>query len=116
MQFHLVAETVHLAVAISIAICSLCGNDLDLDVAEDDDEQRATQYVRFNGNIRRGFHNDNEANFVESDSECEQTISADASSAAQQSEINNEQRMQRERIVFCLGLAYLVLKIIFWLI
>ncbi|KAL7724636.1 hypothetical protein ACLKA6_013870 [Drosophila palustris] len=47
---------------------SLCGNDLDLDVAEDDEEQRATQYVRSNGNIRRGFHNDNEANSVESDS------------------------------------------------
>ncbi|XP_032292852.1 transport and Golgi organization protein 11 isoform X2 [Drosophila virilis] len=30
-------------------------------------------------------------------------------------EINNEQRMQREKIVYCLGLAYFVLKTIFWL-
>uniref|UniRef100_A0A1A9UVB1 Mff-like domain-containing protein n=1 Tax=Glossina austeni TaxID=7395 RepID=A0A1A9UVB1_GLOAU len=30
-------------------------------------------------------------------------------------EINNEQRMQREKIVYCLGLAYFVLKAIFWL-
>uniref|UniRef100_A0A1A9W3N1 Mff-like domain-containing protein n=1 Tax=Glossina brevipalpis TaxID=37001 RepID=A0A1A9W3N1_9MUSC len=30
-------------------------------------------------------------------------------------EINNEQRLQREKIVYCLGLAYFVLKAIFWL-
>lgn len=30
-------------------------------------------------------------------------------------EINNDQRMQREKIVYCLGLAYFVLKTIFWL-
>ncbi|KAH8327244.1 hypothetical protein KR074_007954 [Drosophila pseudoananassae] len=30
-------------------------------------------------------------------------------------EINNEQRTQREKIVYCLGLAYFVLKTIFWL-
>ncbi|XP_046865753.1 transport and Golgi organization protein 11 isoform X3 [Drosophila willistoni] len=30
-------------------------------------------------------------------------------------EINNEQRVQREKIVYCLGLAYFVLKTIFWL-
>ncbi|XP_023173527.1 transport and Golgi organization protein 11 isoform X3 [Drosophila hydei] len=30
-------------------------------------------------------------------------------------EINNEQRLQREKIVYCLGLAYFVLKTIFWL-
>ncbi|KAH8401799.1 hypothetical protein KR009_007928 [Drosophila setifemur] len=30
-------------------------------------------------------------------------------------EINNEQRMQREKIVYCLGMAYFVLKTIFWL-
>ncbi|KAL7738250.1 hypothetical protein ACLKA6_006581 [Drosophila palustris] len=45
------------------------GNDLDGDVDEDDDEQRATQYVRSNGNIRMGFHNGNDANSVESDSQ-----------------------------------------------
>lgn len=30
-------------------------------------------------------------------------------------EISNEQRMQRERLVYCMGLAYFVLKAIFWL-
>ncbi|XP_054739203.1 transport and Golgi organization protein 11 isoform X2 [Anastrepha obliqua] len=30
-------------------------------------------------------------------------------------EINNEQRLQREKIVYCLGLAYFVLKAVFWL-
>lgn len=30
-------------------------------------------------------------------------------------EINNEQRTQREKIVYRLGLAYFVLKTIFWL-
>lgn len=30
-------------------------------------------------------------------------------------EINNEQRLQREKIVYCLGLAYFVLKTILWL-
>ncbi|XP_011200040.1 transport and Golgi organization protein 11 isoform X2 [Bactrocera dorsalis] len=30
-------------------------------------------------------------------------------------EISNEQRLQREKIVYCLGLAYFVLKAVFWL-
>lgn len=30
-------------------------------------------------------------------------------------EISNEQRMQRERLIYCMGLAYFVLKAIFWL-
>lgn len=30
-------------------------------------------------------------------------------------EIGNEQRLQREKIVYCLGLAYFVLKAIVWL-
>lgn len=30
-------------------------------------------------------------------------------------EINNEQRLQREKIVYCLGLAYFVMKAILWL-
>ncbi|XP_075166007.1 transport and golgi organization 11 [Haematobia irritans] len=30
-------------------------------------------------------------------------------------EINNEQRLQREKIVYCLGLAYFVLKAIMWI-
>lgn len=30
-------------------------------------------------------------------------------------EISNEQRIQREKIVYCLGLAYFVLKAIMWI-
>ncbi|XP_030373558.1 transport and Golgi organization protein 11 [Scaptodrosophila lebanonensis] len=135
----------------------LYGHDLD---ADDDDEGRATQYVRSNGTVRMGFHG-NDANSVESDS---QLTTGSASKRSQQQqlqqqhynnldtslisqrdgtpmgeltpheeilylrrqlaklnrrvlniEINNEQRLQREKIVYCLGLAYFVLKAIFWL-
>ncbi|XP_030245056.1 transport and Golgi organization protein 11 [Drosophila navojoa] len=138
------------------------GNDLDGDVDDDEEAQRATQYVRSNGNVRMGFQNSNDANSVESDSQLttgsgskrsqlmqqqlqQQPNSLDASMLAQRDgtpmgelspheeilylrrqlaklnrrvlniEINNEQRMQREKIVYCLGLAYFVLKTIFWL-
>ncbi|EDW00869.1 transport and Golgi organization protein 11 [Drosophila grimshawi] len=135
--------------------------DLDGDDNDDDDEHRATQYVRSNGNIRMGFHNSNDANSIESDSQLTTGSASkrsqllqqqqhlqnnlDASMLAQREgtpmgeltpheeilylrrqlaklnrrvlniEINNEQRMQREKIVYCLGLAYFVLKTIFWL-
>ncbi|ALC41644.1 Tango11 [Drosophila busckii] len=134
------------------------GHDLDGDLDEDDEDQHATQYVRSNGNIRMGFHNNNDANSVESDSQLttgsaskrsqhmlQQHNNLDASMISQREgtpmgeltpheeilylrrqlaklnrrvlniEINNEQRMQREKIVYCLGLAYFVLKTIFWL-
>ncbi|XP_023173526.2 transport and Golgi organization protein 11 isoform X2 [Drosophila hydei] len=47
---------------------NLYGHDLDGDVDEDEDGQRAIQYVRSNGNVRMGFHNSTDANSVESDS------------------------------------------------
>ncbi|XP_064552057.1 transport and Golgi organization protein 11 isoform X1 [Drosophila montana] len=139
---------------------NLYGHDLDGDMDEDDDDARATQYVRSNGNVRMGFHNSNDANSVESDSQLttgsaskrsqlmqqqQQQNNLDASMLAQREgtpmgeltpheeilylrrqlaklnrrvlniEINNDQRMQREKIVYCLGLAYFVLKTIFWL-
>lgn len=130
------------------------GNDLDGDV----DDEDATQYVRANGNVRMGFHNSNDANSVESDSQLTTGSASKRSQQMQQQhnnldasmlthregtpmgeltpheeilylrrqlaklnrrvlniEINNEQRMQREKIVYCLGLAYFVLKTIIWL-
>ncbi|KAH8371506.1 hypothetical protein KR093_007749 [Drosophila rubida] len=132
----------------------------DLDGDDEDDEQNATQYVRSNGNVRMGFHNSNDANSVESDSQLTTGSASKRSQLLQQQqqqnnldgsmlahregtpmgeltpheeilylrrqlaklnrrvlniEINNEQRMQREKIVYCLGLAYFVLKTIFWL-
>lgn len=138
---------------------NLYGHDLDGDCDYDDDEPRATQYVRSNGSARMGFHNSNDANSVESDSQLttgsaskrsqmmqhQQHNNLDGSMLAHREgtpmgeltppeeilylrrqlaklnrrvlniEINNEQRMQREKIVYCLGLAYFVLKTIFWL-
>ncbi|XP_034102697.1 transport and Golgi organization protein 11 isoform X1 [Drosophila nasuta] len=134
------------------------GNLYRHDDDDEDDEQNATQYVRSNGNIRMGFHNGNDANSVESDSQLttgsaskrsqllqQQQSNLDGSMLAHREgtpmgeltpheeilylrrqlaklnrrvlniEINNEQRMQREKIVYCLGLAYFVLKTIFWL-
>lgn len=48
---------------------NLYGHDLDGDMDDDDEDARATQYVRSNGNVRMGFHNSNDANSVESDSQ-----------------------------------------------
>ncbi|EDW74895.1 uncharacterized protein Dwil_GK15656 [Drosophila willistoni] len=134
-------------------------NDNDDD---EDDELHATQYVRANGHARMGFHTNNDANSVESDSQLttgsaskrsqlpqhqqhQTQYNLDSSLLAQREgtpmgeltpheeilylrrqlaklnrrvlniEINNEQRVQREKIVYCLGLAYFVLKTIFWL-
>ncbi|KAI8035818.1 hypothetical protein M5D96_011249 [Drosophila gunungcola] len=109
----------------------LYGHDLD-DDADDDEGHSATQYLTTGSASKRSQlnqqHNNLDASMLalrEGTPMGELTPHEEILYLRRQLaklnrrvlniEINNEQRTQREKIVYCLGLAYFVLKTIFWL-